>query len=129
MIIKKGVSLLGVQPRIMFGMAVVETVWKKRFPGLDFVITCGTEEAMNPDVHGPKSKHRSGDALDNRTKTVRTLYLTDIDEAEGLARHALQQFRLDVIEALGGDESEFDYVLGWNPWRGHLEWDPERRRQ
>ncbi len=99
MILKKSVSLKGLQPQILVAVMVANEVYKKY--GKDLVIT-----SVNDSKHGEGSLHYKGFAIDTRI-----FYFP-----KGVAK----KVRDEIASRLG---DEFDVVLEKD--HIHIEYDPK----
>ena len=102
---KEGVSIKGIQPEVIYGLLVAETVFTET--GYDLIIT-----SICDSKHGVNSLHYKGLAFDLRSKHLPT---------EIIKKYLLECLKKcfgkewDVIlEDLGGDNEHY-----------HLEFDPK----
>lgn len=98
--LKPGVSLKGVQPEMVVGLLISETIFAAH--GIELVVTSVTD-----GVHGVNSLHKKGLAADYRSKTLPKEWIPKVAEA---LRDALT--------------NEFDVVVEVDHF--HIEYDPER---
>lgn len=90
--LKPGVKLHDLSPQLCIAIVVAEGLYAQH--GEDCVVT-----SCNDSTHRVNSLHAIGHACDLR---VHNLHMLSPD---------LEEFALDLREALGGSESQFDVVL------------------
>ena len=95
----------GIQPEIVYASVVAHLIWSQLFPGVDCVITSGTDG----HEHKPESLHNKGMALD-----LRIYNLPDPIHDSGMMAVT------ELKEALG---NEYDIILETD--HIHLEFDPK----
>ena len=103
--LKKGVRIGNLSPQMVLACYIVEGVYRRLQPWYDCTIT-----SVDDGVHGPRTLHGKGRAVDFRTK--------DFNGNK-------YQLKNEVKAALGDD---FDVVLEdlHGPQEHlHLEWDPK----
>ena len=98
--IKPGVSIAGVQPELVVGMMVINSVYEKW--NIEYVLT-----SVKDGKHKKKSLHYVGYAQDSRTRDFVEDDLSDV--------------AADLRDSLG---DEFDVVLEGDHF--HIEFQPEK---
>jgi hypothetical protein len=108
--IKPGVKLHDLSPQILFALIVAEGTYAKL--GVDCVVTSCNDSGPSHRTH---SLHAVGHACDLRVHNL------DMQSDE------LEDFALDILEALGGPVGQFDVVLegvGTPSAHIHIEYQP-----
>lgn len=99
--LKSGVKVLGLSNPILIAIMVAKEVYEKF--GVEFVITSGTDS-----VHGWSSEHYKGDAIDVRTRNIRS------EQQKSLIAAQIKDCLTD----------DYDIVLESNHL--HIEYDPKQ---
>jgi len=109
--VKKGVSLAGVKPPLLYKLRPMSYLWFAFFDDDQdgITITSGSEGYAGDGVHGSHSLHYTGNAIDLRVK--------DVD-----SERAGREFCRSLIFLLG-----IDYDIVFEGDHIHVEYDPESR--
>ena len=108
--IKPGVKLHDLSPQILLALVVAEGTYSKF--GADCVVTSCNDSGSAHRVH---SLHAIGHACDLRVHNL------------GMDGEELENFALDILEALGGPVGQFDVVIegvGTPSAHIHIEYQP-----
>ena len=99
----------GIQPEIVYASVVANLIWSQLFPGVDCVITSGTDG----HAHKPESLHNAGMAIDLRIHNLPHPIMVNADEAVEKMKKALGY--------------EYDIIL--ESTHIHLEFDPKTNKE